>query len=188
MIKLNPFAAVEIERHKPESFNVIQPEQQNIILKSIDNPRYLSFFWFLCCTGLRISEAVKSIPYIDFDKNVVNVVNEDTATKKHKRQVPFLPELITPERYKLLKTVTVKGASEFFKKLYKKLGYDFVPHSCRHTFISCCYHVGFRDKWIQVCAGHSSIKMTMDTYTHILSNTNSLIIEYFRALKSHLGI
>lgn len=185
LIKKNPFRSVKIEKHKSQSFNVIQPAEQNLLLQKIKNPKYLALFWFCCCSGLRISEAVTSVPYIDYEKCIINVVNADTSTKKHKRQIPFLPELISLEQRKLLNKVTINGAQRYFWKLFKELDLDFVIHSFRHTFISCCNHVGFRDKQIQEWAGHSSIVMTMDTYTHLLTNETSPIIEYFRKLKKY---
>lgn len=188
IIKRNPFLAVRIENHRSKSYNVIQPAEQNLLLQKIDNPKYLALFWFCCCSGLRISEAIASIPHIDFENNIIKVQGEDTATKKHRRQIPFLPGLIDNEQKQLLLTVTANGAKIYFNKLFKKLNLDFVIHSFRHTFISCCYHVGFKDKQIQEWAGHSSIKMTMDTYTHILTNENSPILDYLRRLKDKLGL
>ena len=88
----------------------------------------------------------------------------------------------------LLKEITKLGAIKYFTKLFKRLNINAVIHSLRHTFASCCYHVGIKDKQIQEWLGHSSITTTMNTYTHILKNDTSPIIEYLKSLKEKLGL
>jgi integrase len=42
------------------------------------------------------------------------------------------------------------------------------PHECRHTFASMMIDAGVNPKVIQKCMGHSSIKVTFDTYGHLM--------------------
>lgn len=188
LIKLNPCDAVIIEKYKADSYNVISVADQNRILKAIDVPKYLAAFWYFSCTGLRLDTAIKSLDDIDFEKCIIRPSKKDTATKKHSVQIPFLSELLTDERLALLKQVTTAGAEIYFRKLFKQLNIDVVIHSCRKTFASCAYHVGFKEKQIQAWLGHSTIAMTMDTYTHILENETSPILDYFKRLKEKLGL
>jgi site-specific recombinase XerD len=44
---------------------------------------------------------------------------------------------------------------------------DFTPHQLRHAFASLSIERGVSPKQLQVMMGHSSIKMTMDTYGHL---------------------
>lgn len=191
LIKNNPFKAVKYEKHTPESYNVLQPSEQNKIYNSIKNPEYLKLFMFCCCTGMRIGEAltINIKNDIDIINNKITVNLEDTSTKKHKKTIPYLPELLgeLPER-EMLFTKSINAAQIYFTKLFKKLNIDAVVHSFRHTFVSCCYHVGFKDKQIQIWAGHSTIKTTMDTYTHIIENEGSPIIAYLEKLKITLKL
>lgn len=44
---------------------------------------------------------------------------------------------------------------------------DFTPHQLRHAFASLSIERGVAPKQLQMMMGHSSIKMTMDTYGHL---------------------
>jgi integrase len=187
-LKFNPIAAIKLERHVPQSYNVLQPKMQNLLLVEVKEPKYLALFWLLCCTGARITEGVNAIPHIDYENCIFEIVDEDTRTKKHKRKIPFLPRLISEEQKELLETITVNGAQSYFKKLFKKLDLKIVIHSFRHTFASCAKHVGFTDKQIQIWLGHSTQETTTNIYIDLLENEKSLIIDYFRELKAYLNL
>jgi integrase len=134
---------------------------------------------------LRIGEAVKA--EIDTRHNLIIVTNEDTATKKHKREIPYLPELL-PDGGAFLRNITAAGAQTYFKRLYKKLGICAVVHSFRVTFISICAHLNYPIKWIQEMAGHTQAKTTMDVYAKLLKNDGtSPVFEYLKQLKGYLG-
>ena len=188
LIKKNPCRAVEIERHVQQRYPVIQPADQTRILNAIDDPAQLAFFWYLMCSGLRISEAIDSAKHTDFENGIINVKMKDTSTKKHVRQIPFLPELFTVEQRAYIRNMTRDIARNYLYALFETLKIDVVIHSTRHTFASCCYHVGFKDKQIQKWMGHSSLKMTTDTYVDLLEGDDSPIIDYFRRLKERLGL
>lgn len=47
---------------------------------------------------------------------------------------------------------------------------DFHPHTLRHTFATRCFELGIDAKTVQTYLGHSSIKMTLDLYTHVMPN------------------
>ena len=44
---------------------------------------------------------------------------------------------------------------------------DITPHTFRHTYATMLYYAGVDIKTAQYLLGHSSIKVTMDIYTHI---------------------
>lgn len=44
---------------------------------------------------------------------------------------------------------------------------DFHPHTLRHTFATRAFEAGIEAKVVQAYLGHASIKMTLDTYTHV---------------------
>lgn len=54
---------------------------------------------------------------------------------------------------------------------------DITPHTFRHTYATMLYYAGIDIKTAQYLLGHSSIKVTMDIYTHIdksqIKNTTS---------------
>lgn len=47
---------------------------------------------------------------------------------------------------------------------------DFHPHTLRHTFATRAFEAGVEGKVVQAYLGHASIKMTLDTYTHVASD------------------
>ena len=57
------------------------------------------------------------------------------------------------------------------------------PHVLRHTFCSNCVRSGLNPKVIQKIMGHTSLKMTMDVYTHL---TNQEILDSF--LSSNVNV
>lgn len=173
-----------------ERCSAITFSQQKQILKRIQDERYKNFFVFCCCTGVRVCEAL-SIKVKDIDKKnkVIKITLQDSKTKKHKRQVPFLPELLDGYNLKgklLFEDITDDGSKQFFYKLYKELGFDLSRHSTRHTFVSICQHLKVNPEKIQNWVGHTDLKMTNNTYTHKLNKGTSPILEYLKKLaKEH---
>lgn len=192
LIKDNPFEGVILVPHTPKHYPVFQLETQRILLENITDNRYKFLFFFSCCTGMRIGEAL-TVKCEDIDKSnhIINIIKTKTRTKGQSRVVPYLPELfkgVDINRKGLLFNITFSGARNYFTRLFEKLKIDGTLHSTRHTFISCCYHIGIKDKQIQEWAGHSTIEMTLNTYTHLLKNDTSPILDYLIKLKETLGI
>lgn len=175
----------------PEKSNAVSFEQQKIILKKLKDARYRDFFWFCCCTGMRVCEAF-SIKGSDIyiDKNYIHIRLPDTKTKKHRRDVPCLPELFKDIKIKktklLFEGITNEGSKQYFTRFYRELGFDLSRHSTRHTFISICNHIGISPEQIQKWVGHTDVAMTRDTYTHVLDKGNSPILAYIKKLKKVL--
>lgn len=173
-----------------KSCRAITFKEQRLILKRIDTPKYYNFFYFCCCTGMRACEALSiKTRHIDKKNGVIRILLPDTKTKKHRRAVPFLPELLdslTPSGGFLFPDVTDDGSRQYFCKLFKELEMDLSRHSCRHTFISVCSHIKIAENIIQQWAGHTDLKMTTDTYTHSLSGGTSPILAYLKKLKKTL--
>ena len=44
------------------------------------------------------------------------------------------------------------------------------PHQLRHTAASLCFLHGVPARVVMEMMGHSTIRLTMDTYTHVLEN------------------
>lgn len=53
----------------------------------------------------------------------------------------------------------------------------FSGHTFRHTFATRCFESGIEAKVVQSYLGHSTLKMTMDLYTHVTDDKSSLDIE-----------
>ncbi|HEX2508800.1 MAG TPA: tyrosine-type recombinase/integrase, partial [Miltoncostaeaceae bacterium] len=51
------------------------------------------------------------------------------------------------------------------------------PHDLRHTFASTLLDAGCSIKELQVRLGHSSAKITLDTYAHLMPDSNARVRE-----------
>jgi integrase len=61
-----------------------------------------------------------------------------------------------------------------FEPTLKKAGISRIRfHDLRHTFASILIDLGENPKYIQNQMGHSSIKITLDTYGHLLKTVNN---------------
>lgn len=67
----------------------------------------------------------------------------------------------------------IAKANEAAQKEKMQLSPDITPHIFRHTFATNLYYAGIDIKTAQYLLGHSSIKMTMDIYTHLESEDTS---------------
>jgi integrase len=138
---------------------------------------------------MRLGEAFSiTAADIDYRRNVLSIPLPDTSKKKHRREIPFLPELLPPALSGKLFRISQPAAQTYFKRLFKTLGVNAVPHSFRHTFISVCNSVGVPIKQIQFWAGHRSITTTMNVYAHILDHKETPISDYLKRLKNTLGL
>jgi integrase len=192
MIRFNPFDSVELMPHKSKSYRALEFKEQRFIYNAITVDKYRKLFFFCCCTGIRIRRVLE-LTAADFDRErgEITVIKKQHKGLNEVYKVPFLPSLIElPKSGKLFSGFTYSGARLYFDKLFAKLGIENAHlHSFRHTFISVCYHIGVKDKQIQAWAGHSTLEMTMNTYTHLLKNNeNSPILEYLKELKQGLDV
>lgn len=191
ILQYNPAEGLVLSDYEKQSYPVLELEAQRRMLNAIKLNKYKQLFFFLCCTGLRIGEALAvKCEHIDKKQHFINVIKKHTRTKGGCRKIPYLPELFyrieTYFKGPLFPNITYNSAKLYLQKVSKKLKIDFTLHSTRHTFISCCYHIGIKDKQIQTWAGHADIGTTLNTYTHLLDNGTSPILDYLRALKTHL--
>ena len=72
----------------------------------------------------------------------------------------------------------------YFKPLLAKAGIDlaFTFHGLRHTHATLLLQQGVNPKIVQERLGHSSIKMTMDTYSHVLPDMQQQAVEALEKL------
>lgn len=57
----------------------------------------------------------------------------------------------------------------------------FSGHCFRHTYATRCFEAGIPPKTVQQQLGHASLKMTMDLYTHVLSDQRELDLQKYSA-------
>ncbi len=201
LLTFNPCLAIDVKFEKYNKKRAYEFKEQYDIMNLLQD-KYKAVFYFLCCTGMRISEF---LAFNESDINAENLILKirraykreektigKTKTAASLRDIPYIP-LLLEKTYELngstkfFGTFTYEGIKQAIDRVNKKLGIEGVSviHSTRHTFSSVCYFVGIKDLWIQKALGHANITMTLDTYTNLLNKGNSDILDYIKALKNH---
>lgn len=187
-IKENPCEAIKLMPHKAKRRRALEFFEQQSVFENCNPQKYRELFFFACCTGIRIGKILElTAENIDEQKKVIRVVKKQRRGLTETYCVPYLDELWEiiqkPVFGKLFPDLTVSGLETYFNRLYSKLGIEgAMLHTFRHTFLSTCYHCGIDIKKLQTWAGHATIDITMDVYTHLMENGNSVILEYIRKL------
>lgn len=74
-----------------------------------------------------------------------------------------------------------------FHKYCAAFDFHFSSHTLRHTYITELILSGTPLKRVQYLAGHSSVKLTLDIYTHLLENSPGDAIKHVNESFKHLG-
>lgn len=186
----NPCTFVKRPRYKSKKIRCYEFDEQNVMLATLPQD-YANLFFFLCCTGLRISEALALTPddvkrnYILVNKTVDTKTNKVVYSTKNEeeRKVVYLPQLLNYLDFAFISKTSYRTLNRTFVLYYKQFkGVNL--HSTRHTYASIAHHVGIDDKLLQNQLGHKTLAMTQDTYTELMITGSSPILDYFEELKS----
>jgi len=179
---------------------ILTPAEINALLASTDD-RYRVLLLAAALTGLRQGELL-GLQWGDVDWQARKVYVRrswsggrmyDPKTKASRRRVPIPDELLTPLReWRLacpkgeLDLVFPNGDGKpqhpsnllrrgFFPAL-RRAGLRRIRfHDLRHTYASLLIAQGYNIKTVSTLMGHSSIKITMDVYTHLLPDATDSI-------------
>lgn len=175
LIKENPFLNVEFNKAKKPNKTSLTEEQQKECLRWFKDKTTEDFIKFLLLTGMRRGEAMKFKP-TDINKDKKLLLIKGTKTKNSYRHFPINKELMellnkitkNLEPNELAFKFTPNLPTKHFTKLAKEKNWQNISlHSLRHTFATKCVEAKAPLKVVQHLLGHSSIKMTSDTYTHL---------------------
>ncbi len=180
MCRTNPATAARIPQNL--RYTKREPPSDKTIEKIKKDTSWL-YPQVLLYTGCRRGEAL-ALTYEDFDfiNNTVNIDKEVLVescdrkvlhrTKTHAglRKVPLVKAL--RDQIPKGKTGAMFTEEQFsFQKKWdtwcKRLEIEVTPHQLRHAYATMLYDAGVDVKIAQRLLGHSSLKMTMDIYTHI---------------------
>nr|WP_274427624.1 site-specific integrase [Caldicellulosiruptor owensensis] len=76
--------------------------------------------------------------------------------------------------------LTVEYLSKRFKKLVKRYNFSVIRfHDLRHTFATLMLSLGVNTKIVAEILGHSDIKLTADTYSHLLPTMQESAMKEF---------
>lgn len=187
LIVRNPCDNVIRAPYKPKRKDALEFYQQQQIFDSCSE-KYLPLFFFACCTGIRIGRILDlTIEDFDFNRNEIVVFKKQRRGLSETYRIPFLTSLFDivpkPVSGKIFPNMTRNSIKCYFDGIYKKLNIkEAMIHTFRHTFISTCYYCGIDIKKLQMWAGHSTINLTMNVYTHLLNKGSSPILKYLKKL------
>ena len=123
---------------------------------------------------LLMPEDIQSLKeYREWQKNYADELGDKFARNGLIFTSPF-GEPISPTNF----------SRRYFKPLLKEchINPDFTFHGLRHTHATLLLQQGVNPKIVQERLGHSSIKVTMDTYSHVLPDMQRQAVDALREL------
>ena len=200
LVVRNVTELVDPPRPKQSAPKVWSTEQVKIFLEAVKNHQYSLIYLIAIYTGMRQAEILGIHKEdIDLENGVINVKHQvqpirgkglvvtQVKTEKSKRPVTLPETILTHLRTHLeaidngLIFTASKGNTNsaiwnrnlyrHFKKTIEKLGLpDVTFHSLRHFHATLLLQAGTNPKVVQERLGHSSVLLTLDTYSHVMPN------------------
>lgn len=172
LIKFNPCTAVMLNRDKGKRGQGLSKQQTALLLQYLETTNHplkniIKLYLF---TGMRRTELLNiTLNDLDFVNNEIHICG--TKTKQSKRILQTTPQVLAlfPNLEKPFAAVTPDYVDHEFRKICNRIGLPktIKIHSLRHTFATRCVENNVSMPVLQLWLGHKSIKMTVDTYTHI---------------------
>jgi len=186
------------EHEENKGFNILTPDEIIKLINSSPDMKHKTLFMAAVTTGLRQGELL-GLKWADIDRfnNQIHVNRTynhfrfyEPKTKTSRRKVDVPPQTIMqikewkvacPANEHDLVFPNEDGGPmsainmynrKFLPALKKAEISHFRFHDLRHTWISLLIDQGENIKYIQVQAGHSSVKTTLDTYGHLIKDVN----------------
>ncbi len=188
----NPTKGVKVAKHTKKKAKALTPEQVKAL--AAECGKYGNLIELLAATGLRINEALAlQVGDVDLVEARLHVVRTWTMTASGKKILGATKSReersisLSEQMLDLLKPLTTAKAKDdyiftgangdsldygYFRRAYfvravKRLGLEEVTiHWLRHTCASMLIRMGAPITTISEILGHSSIKITLDTYSH----------------------
>ncbi|MGO9021403.1 MAG: tyrosine-type recombinase/integrase [Syntrophobacteraceae bacterium] len=178
--------------------SILKPHQIRALLDAADTGRDRTLFMTAVLTGMREGELLGlkwgDIDWANCQIQVRGTYNHgkfyEPKTNTSKRRIDLAPELVHElKKWNLAcpkgdlnlvfpsTTGTPDSADNMLKRrffpLLEKAGLHRIRfHDLRHTYASLLIDQNENPKYIQVQMGHSSIKVTMDIYGHLMNDVN----------------
>lgn len=203
----NPVKKVLPPSPEKKVFDVWDVETAKRFLEVIRNETIYYPVLIALHTGMRAGEIV-SLKWCDvnFEARIISVVKSvrnnrglktsDVKTKTSKRSV-YINDVLFSELKNLYETIkpkpddfvcprlptgnlTVGYLSKRFKLLVKRYNFPVIRfHDLRHTFATLMLSLGVNTKIVAEILGHSDIKLTADTYSHVLPTMQESAMKEF---------
>ena len=212
-IEKSPCRGIELPRINREELQYLQPGEIAALIAECREPER-TLFTVLAYSGLRLGEGL-ALRWrdVDFEMNAIKVERSysiyngftEPKTYSSRRAVPMFPSLAARLRdfYRLQGNpapdallFTVNGETPLDKgnvrrQFYKALKAAGLKHvsvqSLRHSFASVMLASGASVKALATCLGHSSPVMTLNVYSHLITESVEPVLMKADALMTGAG-
>lgn len=191
---------------KPTHTNFYTLEEYKIFSGNIDDEYLLVIFDLLYYTGVRIGELL-ALTSADINFNTSTITISKTYYRLHnkdyigtpkslssRREIPIpqflLQELahiytilgIKKEHHRVFSYTTARELNDLAKIIAKKSNLPPLRlHDFRHSHASYLINEGFSPVAVRDRLGHSSVKITLDRYSHLYQNEKTKIADNLQA-------
>lgn len=195
MVARNVTDLVDVPQPKKKPPKIWNPDQVNTFLKAVENHQYYPIYVLAIYTGMRQGELLGIHKEdVDLEKGILHVrwqvqpirgkglTVTPVKTDKSKRPIT-IPDTALEVLKKHLESVeeglifttstgnpiSARNLYRHYKKVIKKTGLpDIRFHDLRHTHATLLLQAGVNPKVVQERLGHSSVLLTLDTYSHVV--------------------
>lgn len=204
-LRENPLKKAGLVRDSPllkekEDIKIWSPEEFNIFIENVSNIEMYTLFNLLYYTGARIGEILAlNIKDIDLYDNKIKITKSYQKIKKKEYITPpktrasvrtigipkFLSEIIKNYTDKLYDVENMQRIFNISRTNIHKIKNITVKksnlknirlHDFRHSHASLLINEGVNIVAISKRLGHESIKMTLDTYSHLMDESEDKLI------------
>ena len=198
LVPRNVAQSVEVPRGRKKEINPLSGEQVRRLLKAVEGDKLEALYILAVTTGIRSGELL-GLQWGDLDleagtlqvnRTVSNGRIEAPKTSKSRRSIKLTQTSLQaleehPRRGEWVFSTRVGTPinghnlhNRSWKPLLKKAGLpDIRFHDLRHTCATLLLTKGVHPKIVQELLGHSSISITLDTYSHVLPNMQEKVVE-----------
>ena len=160
-------------KHRSKLGEALTITEQREFLRAVGNHYMRNLFEFYLYTGVRRCEAL-ALRWCDVDFESETILIRGTKTLSSFRRLDMLPhvrELLEKQKAQCPDSLLVFPYKKcYVSEMFKRFCPTHKLHDLRHTFVTRCAECGINVNVCQSLAGHSDIKVTLQTYTHTTNN------------------
>ena len=171
MISFNPCSAVVIKKNKGNNGKALTKNQEQTLIDYLNNTNneLKDLILLYLATGMRRTELL-NVRYCDLNFETNEILINGTKTKNSIRVLQTTKKVLDlfPKKEIPFDNWKPDRVDNHFKIICDFLKFKGIKiHSLRHTFATRCIENGIQMAVVQQWLGHSSISLTIDTYTHL---------------------
>ena len=191
-IGTNPCQFIKLPKtlEKSEKRQAATAEEENIIKSMPDTEEFCFLAKFLLYTGCRRGEALAITPKdIDYDNQIMSItktiewisntpqIKKAPKTEAGNRQIPIPSQIIAELENRKNNNYIFQDKNgglyqrhkvwRGWDRMCEKYGIKCSMHQLRHSYTTMLFDAGIDVKTAQSWLGHTDIKTTLDTYTHL---------------------